>query len=215
MNEPIRTLYDEWGFQETHGGVSRLFSEVMKNLPEGFEWMLPQPCTVNEYLKLPPFSIPSAKLTYRDLVKKTLGGRSFPWSNRLYHVLGWMMPAKFPAHEVINYKARMQALKAGNHDIYHLTAAHWYSYDWRVVAGKKPIVVTVCDLIPEIIGHNKAMFRYRRPLLEAASHIIAITERTKNDLIRLYGVPEEKISVVYLGANMSEDDSLCCLCLTL
>ena len=200
--KPIRILYDEWGFQETHGGVSRLFSEVMKNLPEGFEWILPQTSTVNEYLRNPPFNLPSADLTFRDFVRDTLHGHFFPGANRLYRSLGHLLPRQFPAYEVVSRQERIAALKKGDYDIYHLTAAHWKSYDWKVVAGRKPIVVTVCDLIPEVVGHDAEMMRYRRPLLQAASHIIAITEYTKNDLIRLYGLPPEKISVVYLGANM-------------
>lgn len=37
-----------------------------------------------------------------------------------------------------------------------------------------------------------------------ASRIIAVSENTKRDLMRLYGVPEEKITVVYEGVNFKE-----------
>ena len=209
--KPIRILYDEWGFQETHGGVSRLFSEVMKNLPEGFEWVLPQVFTVNEYLHDAPFNVPMARLTYGEFVRSFLRGHKFPGSNRLYHLCGKLFPMVFPAHEVLNRRARMSALKRGEYDLYHLTSAHWYSYDWRVVEGRKPFVVTVCDLIPELIEHNEMMVKFRRPLLEAAAHVIAITEHTKSDLMRLYGTPADKISVVYLGHNMGIATEPCCV----
>lgn len=200
----IRILYDEWGFQETHGGVSRLFSELMKNLPEGFEWVLPQVLTVNEYLNSSPFNVPSAKLTYGEFTRSFLKGLAFPGAKRFYCLCGNLFPNVFPAHEVLNRRARMSALKKGAYDIYHLTSAHWYSYDWKVVNGRKPFVVTICDLIPELVVHNRKMERFRRPLLESAAHIIAITEHTKNDLIRLYGIPAEKITVIYLGHNMGQ-----------
>lgn len=197
MSRPIRILYDEWGFQETHGGVSRLFSEVMKNLPEGFEWKLTMCCTVNEYLKRPPFNLPSAKLTLKDFVRTVLRGHYFPSANRLYRFLAKMFPGTFPAHEVINRKVRYEAFKKGDFDIYHVVA-----HDWEPVVGRKPLVATVCDLIPELISKDEGALRYGRRLARAVTHYIAISECTKKDLMRVYHVPEEKISVVYLGYNM-------------
>ena len=201
----IRVLYDEWVFWGTHGGTSRLFSEVMKNLPEGFEWKLTVVCTPNEFIKAPPFNIPPSRLSYEDFVARILRGHTFPGVHRFYLALGHLFPRLFPVPEVLNRNFRMRELRKGDYDIYHVTAPHWYSFDWKVVAGRKPIVVTVCDLIPEIIAHDGKIAYFRKPLLDAASHIVAITNHTKNDLMRLYNVPEHKISVVHLGANMGDE----------
>ena len=37
--------------------------------------------------------------------------------------------------------------------------------------------------------------------VRAASRVIAVSENTKRDLVRLYGVPPEKVSVIYEGAS--------------
>lgn len=203
----IRILYDEWGFGEPHGGVSRLFTEIMKNLPDDFEWILAQSSTVNEYLKLPPFNLPQAKLTFKDFVEHTLCGHCFPGAFRLYKLVATLFPQKFPAYEIQSRARRMAMLKTGDYDIYHVTAAHWKSDDWKIVAGKKPIVVTVHDLIPEIVDHDGEMMSIRGALLEAASHIIAVSENTKRDIQRLYSIPSDKITVIYHGANMKKGEN--------
>ncbi len=40
----------------------------------------------------------------------------------------------------------------------------------------------------------------------AASQVIAVSENTKQDLVRLYRVPEEKVEVIYEGVERSKDD---------
>lgn len=72
---------------------------------------------------------------------------------------------------------------------------------------KIPSVVTIHDLIfrrcPE--GYkalDRAIYDYKfRHAAINASRVIAISERTKSDLMELYHIPESKISVVYQGCN--------------
>lgn len=72
---------------------------------------------------------------------------------------------------------------------------------------KIPTVVTIHDLIfrrcPE--GYkalDRAIYDYKfRHAAINASRVIAISERTKSDLMELYHIPESKISVVYQGCN--------------
>ena len=84
-----------------------------------------------------------------------------------------------------------------NADIIHTT-------DFPVYFDKKktPLVVTVHDLIHEIyhkdFGKQKN-FRPKEKILKISDHIICVSENTKKDLIKYYGVNEEKISVVYHG----------------
>lgn len=70
-----------------------------------------------------------------------------------------------------------------------------------------PSVVTIHDLIfrrcPEgykAIDRQIYDYKFRHAALNA-SHVIAISECTKRDLIDLYHIPESKISVVYQGCN--------------
>ncbi len=93
------------------------------------------------------------------------------------------------------------ALKADRADVFHsLTST-------IPLRRPCPTVVTVCDLFhevhPELIP-PRALRRIRLTFAYAARHadrLIAISENTKRDLIRFYGTPEDKISVIYPGVN--------------
>ena len=54
----MRILYDDQGFHQRHGGVSRYFAELMKHLPDGVEYYLPFKMSNNAYLQQPPFNMP-------------------------------------------------------------------------------------------------------------------------------------------------------------
>ena len=193
----IRVLYDEWGFQETHGGVSRLFSEVIKNLPKEFAWEITTKYTSNEYLKASPFNVPVAKMTFAEFRRIWLRGKYFSGANHLYRFLAHLFPSLIQSAEVINKCARIRALKAGNFDVYHADAP-----DLRWVPQNKPIVETVCDLIPEVIYHDPRRYHDREKNISRISHYITISRNTKRDLQRIYGIKDEKITVIPLGYNL-------------
>lgn len=72
-----------------------------------------------------------------------------------------------------------------------------------------PSVVTIHDLIfaryPQFykaIDRNIYNFKFRKAC-QLADKIIAVSEMTRQDIIRIYGIPEEKIEVVYQGCNVS------------
>ena len=81
-------------------------------------------------------------------------------------------------------------------DIVHTT---YYNHN---INTKKPIVLTVYDLIHEQISRDK-----NKPLLpkkkaiEKANHIICISEKTRSDLIDFYNYPIKQTSVIYLGSD--------------
>lgn len=69
-----------------------------------------------------------------------------------------------------------------------------------------PIVITVYDMIhellPDMIGYNATMINNKAEMVHSAAHIIAISESTKRDLIKVYpDISPDKISVVHLGCN--------------
>ena len=66
------------------------------------------------------------------------------------------------------------------------------------IRPKKSIVI-VYDFAYDDFGPNKMLKLYHRFSLKAADLIISISEATKKEAIRLFGLPEEKIKVVYLG----------------
>lgn len=69
------------------------------------------------------------------------------------------------------------------------------------------IVITIHDLIALLYGSDitffsRMYFGYWMPFTYSkASKIIAISEHTKNDIVKLLRIPEEKIKVIYLAAD--------------
>jgi glycosyltransferase involved in cell wall biosynthesis len=73
-----------------------------------------------------------------------------------------------------------------------------------VPAGKIPLVCTIHDVTPVIIPtHSKKVTLFQRSLLwcvtKMARHLITDSECSKRDLVKIYGLPESKVSVVHLG----------------
>lgn len=70
-----------------------------------------------------------------------------------------------------------------------------------------PVVTTIHDLAPELMPNfaPPAILRKLRFFLgravKSSAHLIAISESCKRDLMRVYQVPESKISVVYSGCD--------------
>jgi glycosyltransferase involved in cell wall biosynthesis len=70
-----------------------------------------------------------------------------------------------------------------------------------------PAVLTVQDLSFErdasLMGHkDRAVFRAVVPRsVRRAARVLAISQRTKRDLVELYGVPEDKVVVTLLGVD--------------
>lgn len=69
-------------------------------------------------------------------------------------------------------------------------------------------VLTIHDLIcikhPEWFINNRSydyMNIYLRRTANNVDHIIAVSNQTKNDIIELFNIPQEKISVIYLGVD--------------
>lgn len=74
--------------------------------------------------------------------------------------------------------------------------------------GKVPVVVTIHDATPMVTpSHSSRVNFMLRSLLRAAARfsraIIAVSDYSKNDLVKVCGVPAEKISVVYNGYDRS------------
>ena len=70
-----------------------------------------------------------------------------------------------------------------------------------------PAVVTIQDLSferdPSVMGtRDRLIFRAAVPrAARRAAHVLAISELTKRDLVELYGIPEQKITVTPLAAD--------------
>lgn len=85
--------------------------------------------------------------------------------------------------------------------LYHQT---YYSYRLPSFRGKR--VVTVYDmtyeLFPEFFSAGREVDEKRKSV-ERADAIIAISESSRNDLIRLWGIPPERIRTIHLANSLN------------
>ena len=170
----MKVLYDHEIFwiQKT-GGISRYFSCLIKEL-------------IKESSILPIVSAPIYKNIYlKNINQKYLKG--FYLENKPVF-----------CGNLINFYNNFKTLKNilnEKPDIIHLTY-----YSNYLINNNKDYVLTVYDLFHETFNNNNK-FRPKTLALQNAKHIICISQKTKKDLINLYGVDETKISVIYLGGD--------------
>lgn len=198
----MRVLYDSSCFTQEYGGVSRYYCEMIKRLPNDIEAIIPVKSTTNRYLQQAPFEVPNMRYSVHDFVRGYLGGRYIPGVSHIYGLLSTVFPQIFPSGEKENGRELKAAVNFGNYDVYHVTGPNYYNPLWCQV--RKPIVVTVHDLIFDKLVRDKRVIRGRRKLLAAAKAVIAVSEYTKNELVGYYGINEDKVHVVYHGPTFTK-----------
>lgn len=98
------------------------------------------------------------------------------------------------------------ALKTERIDIYHGLSNE---LPLNISKAGIPTVVTIHDVIYRTLPHSykapdRIIYDYKYGhSARNASAVIAISECTKRDVMRFYGVPEEKIKVIYQGCDPS------------
>ncbi len=89
-------------------------------------------------------------------------------------------------------------------DIVHLPNQHFARY---ALFLKQPFIVTVHDLARCCFNFDretvseKILLNLDIRYIKRASHIIAISQSTKSDLVKYLNTPESKISVIYNGVD--------------
>jgi glycosyltransferase involved in cell wall biosynthesis len=173
----IKVFYDHQKFStQLYGGISRYFANVIsaiKTLPE-FDYLLGVIYSKNHYIK--------DDLSDNALVKLCLKNPKYAYR--------------------INQIYCKRLLKRGDFDIFHPTYYDTYFFEEL----KKPLVVTIHDMtyerFPEYFWAMDPLTRIKRLNIERADKIIAISETTRNDLLRFSNVDPAKVEVVYHGIDL-------------
>ncbi|MCR4925246.1 MAG: glycosyltransferase family 4 protein [Clostridiales bacterium] len=168
----MKILYDSQAFGiQKFGGVSRYFYKLNECGKDYFEGFVSGIYSDN---------------IYAPLVSNM---KPFPLRNSF--------KGKSRLINAINQIADIKAIKKGGYDVYHPTYYCVPKYQ-----DQKPMIVTAHDFIHEIYPENfsskdNTVF-CKKKSLERADRIIAISEWTKNDLLKFYPkVKADKIDVVY------------------
>ena len=198
--ERVKVLFDCQALDmQKIGGVSRCFAELYTRLGRLVDTSIAVVETDNVY--------------FRQLGFTGKGGiySRFLWSGddllkhflfKLYYNFKFGYYANWDKWPRFNKYQCQNMLKAGRFDVFHPTFFDPYFLDF---IGSKPFVVTVHDMIPELypqyFARDNEQIMQKRRVIPLASHIIAVSEQTKRDLVRLMKVPEEKVTVIYHGSD--------------
>lgn len=181
----IKVLFDYQVFvMQNYGGISRYFSELMKqfNNDKEIDYYLPISFSSNSYLDKRSLSIFNSLIS--DLKFR---GKS--------RITGY-----------INNKKAVKCISSGDFDIFHPT---YYDTYFLKHIKDKPFVLTVYDMIhekfPNIFPKNDPTIKFKKDLINRASRIIAISKHTKKDIVNIYKINPKKIDVVYLASSFTEN----------
>lgn len=207
----MKVLFDYQTFeQQNHGGISRYFVELILQLKKdrSMEFSLPIEYSSNVYLEELPEIAHQIKGP-SDYYKQFITKKEFPGKFRLFQLHQKLVKKK----RLKNQRLSIQALREGNFDVFHPS---YYDPYFLTELKKKPFVITVHDMIHELFpGYfpaNDDSSLNKKKICEQATKIIAISENTKTDLVRLFSIDPTKIEVVHLStslsANMAEENPM-------
>jgi len=179
----MNILFDHQIFcLQQYGGISRYFYELARNLADMPEQKVEifAPLYLNEYLS----------------ARNGVGHHGIRISNLfgVARVAAWGMDTAF-AYPLLRRRRSV--------DIFHET--YYSGIDCCPRSAKR--IITVFDMIHEKFaesspGRDKTR-QAKAHAVRRADHVICISENTRRDLVELLGVPEDKISVVYLGYSLT------------
>ncbi len=177
----MRVAYDHQIFDwQEYGGISRYAFEIASHISRmpGCEAAVFAPFYINRYLQRCP---PQLQVKGRRIAR-------VPGTGRIIHSINSLIVRPL----LVRYRP----------DIVHET---YYSPRGVAPRGAK-VVLTVHDMIHELFPSEFSSAdhtsEHKRAAVRRADHIICDSNNTRKDLIGLLGIPEEKISVVYLGFSL-------------
>ena len=193
----MRILFDSQTFtMQTHGGISRCFVELYKNLPKDIEARFSVYESDNVYIKELVNVNPKGYIFDHFICRYRFPGkwRLHVWTDRF---------RKHKYYPEYNNNRTIEELQKGDFDIFHPT--FFGDYFLPYLQGK-PFVMTIHDMIPELypqyFRQDDFQIVMKRELAPLANAIIAVSENTKSDIIKLLGIPKEKIHVIYHGCSL-------------
>lgn len=196
----MKVLFDSQAFDmQTHGGVSRCFVELYNHRPDNVEMEFGVVETSNVYLQNIGFK--NEGYTWDNFLAKG----KFPMKKVLYKTYyncKYGHPGDWDHNPRLNRLYTEKKMRKADFDIFHPTFFDPYFLDF---IGNKPFVLTIHDMIPELFPKyypkTNEQIIYKKLLAPKAAQIVTVSEQTKKDVINILGVPENKVSVVYHGAD--------------
>ncbi|MCR5362139.1 MAG: glycosyltransferase family 4 protein [Bacteroidales bacterium] len=199
----MRVLFDHQAFcNQMHGGVSRCFVELYQHLPSEVKAQIALKECNNSYIR--EYGICPEE---SDAYNHWLIEGNWHAKGRLFNIYNWLRGEKsYWNKKKYNKFESIRLLKNGCFDIFHPTFFDDYFLPYL---NGKPFVLTIHDMMPELYPQyfdqeTDEQILGKRKLAPLASAIIAVSENTKEDIIRILRVPEEKVHVIYHGCSFEK-----------
>ena len=115
-------------------------------------------------------------------------------------VSGLTSPAILGAYGICNAPLERAIVATWRPSVYHLTY-----FPRRTERPRSPVAVTVLDMIheryPEQFPPEDRTSERKRHWVDAADLVFTISQRTKDDLVSVFSVPDEKVVAVHPGVS--------------
>ena len=185
----MKVLYDHQIFSwQKFGGISRYFVELFKQFDthqNNINFDLSLKYNVNHFLN-------DYQPTYQQKNK---------YEVKVVNRLNRHFPNVFNSIFPDNTQISKNYLLTNQYDILHPT----YYDDYFVPFNKKPFVITVHDMIHEKFAEQfppgDVTHYYKAHTIKKANRLIAISNKTKEDIIKIYDIDPDKIDVIYHGIS--------------
>ncbi|WP_316822076.1 glycosyltransferase family 1 protein [Pedobacter gandavensis] len=193
----IKILFDPQIFNEQNfGGISRYYIELFTQLTEISEIDVECPLfyTDNIHFQESPFFSDSFQKKKHILIK-------------LSKILRAFRPKKLKKR---NIEKTVELLKAQQFNLFIPT---YYDPYFSEYLKNKPFVLTVHDMIhelfPQYFSDHLITIENKRQLINKATKIIAVSNNTKKDILRIYPhIDASKIEVVYLAHSKQPESKI-------
>ncbi|EDZ62399.1 glycosyl transferase, group 1 [Sulfurimonas gotlandica GD1] len=171
----MKILFDHQIFlAQKYGGISRYFVELVKKFD-----------SLNQKYSLPVYY---SNNVYLEDIKKIKPFQENKFSKKLFSYMGRLIMKKY--------------IKENSFDIFHPT----YYDPYFLKSLQKPYVLTIYDFMHEkfkdMFSSKDMNIAWKKECAMKADRIIAISENTKQDIIKYYGISADKIDVVYLSSSL-------------
>ena len=175
----MKVLFDHQAFcLQRYGGISRYFAELITHLSASGA----SECEL------------ALRISDNPYAEKLAG-----WAHvRLPR--NWNFRGRSLALDWLNEPISKRLLRRGEFDVFHPTYFKPYFLDY---IGSRPFVLTIYDMTHELAWNgNDRTCEWKKQLAAHAARVIAISESTKRDIIKVLGTDEKKIDVIYLGNSL-------------
>jgi glycosyltransferase involved in cell wall biosynthesis len=177
---------DQIFYMQNFGGISRYFAEIINGLNK----------------KAGVKSIPRKFFSNNiHLAEKGLASYSF------LRTFNFSKRGRVRNHIYsLQVSKTLKFLQEGEFDVFHPTYYDSTFVDY--IQPKKPFVITVHDMIHELYYDKQSQREHfetvnKRRLLPIASHIIAVSQNTKKDILKIFPeIDASKITVAYHGQSL-------------